>query len=274
MSFCSNCGNQLPLGAKFCNRCGAPVVSYTDRNRRNVEYEGTIHKCPNCGEIIKSFTAQCPSCGFEFRDVRATSAVKEFSYKLEQLENNRKPVSSFGKFKRSMGFGRSDPVDSQIVNLIKSFPIPNTKEDVLEFMILASSSVDYDILSRSRLYQQDMDPVEVRSRKDIANAWISKIKQVYEKASLSFGNDPDFREIQEAYIESCKISKSARRSSHLKTSSYYLLLVFALIFLFAYLAFLHGVAHPGDNSFYTAIVNIFGAFGKGIQSFILNLLKR
>jgi len=26
-----------------------------------------IYKCPSCGEILKSYTANCPACGFELR---------------------------------------------------------------------------------------------------------------------------------------------------------------------------------------------------------------
>lgn len=45
--FCTNCGKELPDGAKFCMNCGNPV----DR------------KCPNCGKSVPSDGKFCMECG-------------------------------------------------------------------------------------------------------------------------------------------------------------------------------------------------------------------
>ncbi len=62
MAFCVNCGQQLGKGAKFCTNCGQTVTSYkTESSERKTVYDGEIHKCPNCGEIIDAFVTNCPA---------------------------------------------------------------------------------------------------------------------------------------------------------------------------------------------------------------------
>lgn len=39
MSFCSNCGNQLGDGERFCGKCGAPVGGATQPNQQNNQYQ-------------------------------------------------------------------------------------------------------------------------------------------------------------------------------------------------------------------------------------------
>ncbi len=59
-------------------------------------------------------------------------------------------------------------------------------------MILASSNIDTDVLD-------DRSSSESRSRKLITNAWIAKFEQSYQKAKLTFGNSPDFDDINAIY---------------------------------------------------------------------------
>ena len=55
----------------------------------------------------------------------------------------------------------------QKANLIINFSVPNTREDILEFMILASSNIDV---------KKGIDD-------EVTKAWLSKLDQVYEKQS-------------------------------------------------------------------------------------------
>ena len=119
MSFCSNCGKQLAEGVKFCSECGAKVIESENSEQRKVVYEGEIHKCPSCGEILESFVAKCPTCGYDAALDCSSNSVKEFAMKLAATE-----------------------MDSAKVVLIQNFPIPNTKEDIFEFMILAASNFE------------------------------------------------------------------------------------------------------------------------------------
>lgn len=116
MPFCKNCGNELENDAKFCTNCGSTIT-------RQTMYDGIIHKCPNCGEVLPSFVTNCPSCGYELRGTTATSSIVTFYKDL----NNTQSVE-------------------QRSNMIRNFPIPNAKEDIIEFMVLASSNISGDQL--------------------------------------------------------------------------------------------------------------------------------
>ena len=170
MAYCTNCGNQLREGAKFCDKCGYQVGAYDDGSKRQTVFEGNIHKCPNCGEIIDAFTTTCPSCNFEIRGVNATSSVKELALKLSDCETSE-----------------------QKIDLIKNFYIPNTKEDIYEFFILAKSNIE--------------------SGDEDIEAWSVKLEQAYQKAKLSFNGTREFQELSLIYKKTQK-KKNFKRIEH------------------------------------------------------------
>lgn len=88
MPFCSNCGQQIQEGAKFCASCGTPTNSevHHESAQRQFVYEGKIHKCPNCGEVINSFVSICPACGFELNSKRVSSVLQEFIKEINECE--------------------------------------------------------------------------------------------------------------------------------------------------------------------------------------------
>lgn len=209
--FCPYCGTKLDEGARFCKNCGEAIRgdiqetqrvskerSYTENpTERKTVYDGYIHRCPNCGEVLNAFEVNCPACGYELRDTKASSAVREFELKLEAIESKReykKPRRLFavaGSSKRI-----SEIIDEQKISLIRNFSVPNTKEDILEFMILATSNIDVSS------YGSLDEPAD--RAKAMTEAWNAKIKQVYAKAKNTYKTDPDFSKIQELY-DSCYV---------------------------------------------------------------------
>lgn len=204
MPFCINCGREIPEDAKFCDGCGTPTKISTSAERK-FTFEGEIHKCPNCGEVLKSFELNCPACGYELRGVKASSAVKEFALKLEAVESRREYEKPRGLFTVFDAQQRVSKTDEQKISLIKSFSVPNTKEDMLEFMILATSSMNM------RTYDSANTNVS-KSEKEVNAAWFSKVQQVYEKAKRTYSTDGIFTEIKALY-DSCneEIKKSKKK---------------------------------------------------------------
>ena len=205
MRFCIHCGKELPEGVKFCVHCGAPVESFDEESdqktidedffeEQHEEMEassivwaeeseieenepkkhGTIRKCPNCGEVIEAFVGECPSCGYEFRETGVASSVQKFAAELSQADT-----------------------DEQRAVIIRSFPIPNTKEDILEFMLLASSNIEGD---------QDTE---------VFDAWQVKFEQSYQKAKLVI-KDEDFAKVKEIYDNTDKQIKVESRKHSMK----------------------------------------------------------
>ena len=114
--FCSKCGNKIADDALFCKYCGQKVeqeddINIEDRKKREIVYDGEIHKCPNCGEILKSFVPVCPACGYELR------WTKNGMNKVQELLERLKRTSSV----------------TDKIEIITNFYVPNTKEDLLEF---------------------------------------------------------------------------------------------------------------------------------------------
>lgn len=150
MAICSKCGSQLPDGAKFCLNCGAQSSgspensqSYQAGNsKRETVFEGEIHKCPSCGEVLGAFVTTCPSCGYEIRGGKSSASLHEFSMSLANAAS-----------------------DEQRTSLIRNFPVPNTKEDIFEFLILASSNITGN------------------TEQNICDAWAVKFRQVEQKLS-------------------------------------------------------------------------------------------
>lgn len=205
--FCSRCGEKNNIGARFCQRCGTSLATRDTSdskeeslgesgnmqftyNERKKGFSGEIVKCPNCGEILQSFLSKCPSCGHELRGVTASNSIKDFSMKMEKTTSTQ-----------------------QKATLIRNFPIPNTKEDILEFMILSATNFNAN--------QSLSDDGE---QKEISDAWFTKTQQCYQKASLLFKNDDeDFIKIKRIYDENQKSIASVKIRRNTKN-------IFELIF--------------------------------------------
>lgn len=157
MKYCRNCGNKLNDNAKFCEACGTRIEDEAKQAK--------VLICPRCGDVINSFTGKCKSCGTEFYNIDASKTMKEFS-------NNLLNTDEFG----------------QKLEMIKTFPIPNSKEDIIEFMILASSNIGY---------------TEQKNKMDEAyeDAWVTKFMQGYQKAKMVLVGDREWNRIQKLYDE-------------------------------------------------------------------------
>lgn len=211
MSFCINCGSQLVSGAKFCQKCGFPIKKAEDKNNnQRSEFAGKLYKCPNCGETIDSFEAVCPACGYELRDTSASSAVREFARKLEAIEATRKDEETRRFLGSASANDRISKTDNQKINLIKSFSIPNTKEDLLEFMILATSNVNYKSYNSTGS--------TAKGEQALNDAWVSKIRQSYEKAKLLSLDIEEFNQIERLYADYQKNIRKAKTVRILKYS--------------------------------------------------------
>ena len=211
MGFCIKCGQTLAEGAHFCSNCGVAVgETNTGTSQRKTVYDGELYKCPNCAERLDSFKSFCPTCGYELRGTKGASVVKEFSEKLEQIENTREEQKSnfFTGILNALEDERLNKADERKINFIRSFSIPNTKEDIFEFMILAGSNIEIDLSGTE-------GRVGNSPQRAVSDAWLAKFEQAYEKARFSFSDSPDFIKIKELYEKKMfQLEKEKRRKKN------------------------------------------------------------
>lgn len=173
---------------------------------------GSINKCPSCGSPVSGFATSCGECGYEFKNVGAvTSASMLFEQlqnverekskelaehserkaqklnELSQLHNSGGAMSKLFSSKEAQQKERDDliaqmdktarAIDKKYLdtrlNIIKIFAVPNTKEDLLELLSMASSNA----------YDNDgvIGPEE--------EVWLQKTDQIYQKIMIAASND-------------------------------------------------------------------------------------
>ncbi len=186
MAYCTNCGAQVDDNAKFCGACGNKMASIPQPPKstaRKTTYDGAIHKCPNCGTGLASFVKNCPECGYELRGADGAESVSDFARRYASTTSNEKKV-----------------------DLIRTFVIPNTKEDILEFAILASSNIDTSAYTRDTVVESGGV-----SQQEISEAWMAKFEQAYQKATLMLADTPECKKIEALYSSKKGKLDSAKR---------------------------------------------------------------
>lgn len=132
MRFCTNCGKQLNDDAKFCDTCGVPVSgtqtppipganeNVGDDTKRNEVFLGVKRKCPVCGAEVSAFALTCPN-GHELSGISVSKTSKDFQEGLIKYE---------GEEER---------------DFVASFPIPNEREELGNFMLMVASILNQDM---------------------------------------------------------------------------------------------------------------------------------
>lgn len=235
---CSNCGEKIPINSRFCNYCGKDLGECKNiekdhkTSERTFVYEGKIHKCPNCGETLKSFEQNCSACGYEIRESKNSSSIQILSEKIEEIEKTRKDTVNNKKSIFDPERFNPNPItktDEQIISLIKNYPIPNTKEDLYEFLIVSSSNIDVSAYADSSIKNY------TTAKMALSDAWKAKFEQAYQKAKIVLKNDNRLNEFEQKYSD---INKSIKKS---KNKTWILMgIIYGIIFLVGIIALLFG----------------------------------
>lgn len=161
-----------------------------ETSKANAKY-GNVKKCPSCGAQIIGGTAKCPECGFNFSGIQVNSSAQRLANELQKLvEKEKKSDGSIDGYANMVGsaydtmMGKQDPK----VALIENFPIPNTREDLLEFLTsLQPKAKKPNFFTRnSTMYA-------------LSHAYWKLYGTCLNKARISYANDPDFNFFFEDY---------------------------------------------------------------------------
>lgn len=134
---------------------------------------GDVKKCPACGAIVQSYQGVCPECGYAFENIEANSSSRRFSEMLDKMTKEDEDKSIFKKITQTYAgvfTGKWD--DTRIHAAIRNFPVPNTKTDLMEFIITMKTKMS----DNQSLY---------------ADAYRTKYKECIDKARMLFPHDKD-----------------------------------------------------------------------------------
>ena len=236
MAYCTNCGTKLVEGDVFCGNCGKrieaatapfePVFPQATEKPAIPTEESTppvkerkskskIERCPACGEIVDKNAIICPSCGYAIRDV-ADGSIALLSQKLDLIESKRPQKSKKDKY------GTISATDERNISLIRSWPMPNSKDDLIEFAAMASGNC----IAPPNMYRTAEDA--------LADAWHSKFDQAYAKAEHLFGNSEDFALIKDLKTDIQKKTHISRRRAWARTWGPFIVVILIWVAIIAF----------------------------------------
>ncbi|HAF29666.1 MAG TPA: hypothetical protein DCG75_11530 [Bacteroidales bacterium] len=150
---------------------------------------GDVKKCPACGAMVQAFQTKCPDCGHDYSNIEANASVQKLFKLLNEAENERKDDGvSVGKviggvLGKMYGIGGGDKINAKKKTIISNFPIPMSKDDILEFLSLALPMAK----KKGNLFTKDNE--ENKAHNDLAPTWKSKCEQIVMKARFSMKED-------------------------------------------------------------------------------------
>lgn len=153
---------------------------------------GDVKKCPACGAMVQSFQTKCSDCGHEFSNIEANASIDKLFKMLNDAEDMRKeestssnPLSAMGSMmakQMTSSFGPGK-VDKKKMEIISNFPIPTTKNDILEFLSLAVPKA-----KQKGNFLTKQNP-ENKTHNDFVPVWKTKCEQIIMKAKFSMKED-------------------------------------------------------------------------------------
>lgn len=164
--------------------------------------KGNINVCPVCGELVKAMEIKCSACDHEFVNIEAITSISILLSEITEIKRNAEIIDY--------------TTEQRIAGLINSTPIPNSKEDLLEFLAVCCAQADVDFAARGTGV--------------IPAAWANKGNEAFLKARIAFRGDNSSLSLLHEFETKLK---SAKRKSKL----IWLILILSLSLLAA-IAFL------------------------------------
>tara|TARA_B110000285_G_scaffold143386_1_gene160216 strand:+ start:363 stop:1085 length:723 start_codon:yes stop_codon:yes gene_type:complete len=150
------------------------------------------NKCPNCQAKIDASSTTCDYCKYDIVNRQSNASIQHLFKLLNDAEEGRKSdpkgmFSSIGKvfseaFSDITGPGK---VDRKKMEIISSFPIPTTKNDILEFLALAYPKAK----QIGNCFTRNSEKNKLHNQ--FAQVWKSKCEQIILKAKFSMKDDKE-----------------------------------------------------------------------------------
>ena len=130
----------------------AEVEIYLDAEIQKAELAADVEKrdkigkvCPQCGKQVPPLALVC-ECGFEFTTTKAVSSIQLLSDKLSSIQLTKDEEQEIAKAVPGEKQGKREGfIVNKKIDIISTFPVPNTKEDIIEFLAISVSSANKKI---------------------------------------------------------------------------------------------------------------------------------
>ena len=170
--------------------------------KSNKEKIGNIKTCPACGSPIKSMTGSCENCEHEFTNVEANKSITQLLNKINSIQ----------KFKDEEDSDFQQRKASQINNT----PIPNSKEDLIEFLTVCTTQADVDWMKRRE--------------RNVDSASTYKGKEALLKAKILFREDVKSMMLIDAYEK--KLINARKKANYIWFILLGIGVVYGIVWLF------------------------------------------
>ena len=187
---------ELELESKIAQNNASTNGTIYTLNTPKSNKEGDLKKCPSCGAPVSSFNTKCSDCAYEFRNTQAASSIQKLYDELQKMEESERSRERSWAQKIDGDLGIQKSVATRQASAISSFPVPNTREDLLEFLSIATSEAK----KKLSLFIMHAHPDAI-----LKKAWQGKCEQVITKARLSMKEDKRTLEEIESYAKELKI---------------------------------------------------------------------
>lgn len=141
---------------------------------------GDVNKCPSCGAVIVAGSVKCEDCGYVFRNITAISSRQKLSDLVAEINQRDFTTSGLTGF-LGLDLMKEERRDKARASAIYNFPVPTSKEDLLEFILFLAPQND------KRMIDND--------QKETVKAYRMKYKECLTKAEIFFADDPQFQKI-------------------------------------------------------------------------------
>jgi len=181
---------------------------------------GNVKKCPSCGSIVQAFNTKCIDCDYEFRNIQNINSIQDFFNDYQKIEQSIKLDENIKKTGGLVGLIIGDDSEEHRENRIREkqkqvflkkkefimhFPIPNSKEDLLEFLMMAvpiARPAKKNLFGFMKNVASNFDD---NWNHKIAMVWMQKCEQIIMKSRFSMKDNKEVLAKIDQYAKELKI---------------------------------------------------------------------